>query len=220
MMKIDSTLIRLSVTLERFPADYYQKALAYNWFDAYPVTRKVVEHEFKVKKNRQIRQTIKAEMHKIDEQEAFLQQQVEAAKAAGDYKKVVELERKIDRLGELRKNYDRLYASSFQLSEGEGYAEFDQWGDFGAFGVIDVNFGQRDRLQAKMKDVSQLYTSVTDLLSQRRQELEDRFKKIEAEIRFMTMKARLEERVRQRAERERSFRETYFDKRTSEFEEK
>jgi len=34
------------------------------------------------------------------------------------------------------------------------------------------------------------------------------------------MKARLEERQRLRAERERSFRETYFDKRTSEFEEK
>jgi hypothetical protein len=45
-------------------------------------------------------------------------------------------------------------------------------------------------------------------------------KKIEAEIRFMTMKARLQERQRLRAEREQSFRETYFDQRTSEFEER
>jgi len=55
---------------------------------------------------------------------------------------------------------------------------------------------------------------------QRATTFEDQLKKIEAEIRFMTMKARLEERQRLRAEREQSFRETYFDTRTTEFEEK
>jgi hypothetical protein len=59
-----------------------------------------------------------------------------------------------------------------------------------------------------------------DRLAERREVVEDKMKKIEAEIRFMTMKARLQERQRLRAEREQSFRETYFDQRTSEFEER
>ena len=82
------------------------------------------------------------------------------------------------------------------------------------------HFGQRDRLQDQMSQVSSVYNSIMDKITQRRQVVEDQLKKIEAEIRFMTMKARLEERQRLRAEREQSFRETYFDTRTSEFEEK
>ena len=81
------------------------------------------------------------------------------------------------------------------------------------------NFGQRDKLQDQMSQVSTVYNSIMDKIAQRREVVEDQLKKIEAEIRFMTMKARLEERQRLRAEREQSFRETFFDTRTSEFEE-
>jgi hypothetical protein len=137
-----------------------------------------------------------------------------------DFKKVVSLEQKIQKLLSVRKKYDQLYAESFDLSPGVTYTEFDRWGDFGAVGIIDVDFGQRDRLQGRMANVSGLYNSIVDRISKRREVVEDQLKKIEAEIRFMTMKARLEERQRLRAEREQSFRETYFDTRTSEFEEK
>ena len=149
-----------------------------------------------------------------------LQTEVERAKLKGDYATVVSIEQKIQKLVEIRKRYDRLYAQAAELTPGEEYAEFNQWGDFGAFGIIDVNFGERDRLQRKMADVSTLYNSVMDRLAERREVVEDKMKKIEAEIRFMTMKARLQERQRLRAEREQSFRETYFDQRTSEFEER
>jgi hypothetical protein len=102
----------------------------------------------------------------------------------------------------------------------EAYPEFDRWGDFGAVGIIDVNFGQRDKLQTQMSRVSTVYNSINDKIAKRREIVEDQLKRIEAEIRFMTMKSRLEERQRLRAEREQSFRETFFDTRTSEFEEK
>ncbi|GAB4368582.1 MAG: hypothetical protein Kow0042_09830 [Calditrichia bacterium] len=220
LMRIDSVIVRLSTVLDYFPQEYLKSASTFNLFDAHPVTRKVAEYEFRNKKNSQLRQEILGEMTAIDMQISNLQNEVERKKLQGDYQAVVSLEQRIERLSEIRKKYDQLYAAAHEISAGEPYAEFDAWGDFGAFGMIDVNFGQRDRLRARMADVSRIYNVVTDLMSERRGEIEDRFKKIEAEIRFMTMKARLEERVRLRAERERNFRESYFDQRTSEFEEK
>jgi len=67
-----------------------------------------------------------------------------------------------------------------------------------------------------MKDISLSLNKVNEDITHRKQLIEDKVKKIEAEIRLMTMKARVEERARQRAERERRFRESYFDTRTSE----
>lgn len=218
--KADSLIIRLSAALDYVPEDYLRYASSYNLFDAYPVARKVAEYDFQKRKTQQLRQAISQELSLIDDRVTSLQQQVERAKLKGDYIRVATLEQKISKLKEIRKKNDQLYASTFELNIGQPYPEFDQWGDFGAFGVIDVNFGQRSRLQHRMGDLSALYNSVNKAVGKRRAGVEDKLKKIEAEIRFMTMKARMAERVRQRAERERSFRESYFDKRTSEFEEK
>ncbi|MEJ2636306.1 MAG: tetratricopeptide repeat protein [Calditrichia bacterium] len=218
--KADSMMIRLSSLLEELPKDYLRTAVAYNWFDAYPVSRKVADYEFSTAKERRIREEILNEMNRINGQVAQFYQQIERKKLEGDYKAVVALEQKVEHLKEIGKEYDQLYADAFKLNPGQPYNDFDKWGDFGAFGIIDVNFGERSRLQNRMADVSTLYNSVVGLISEKREVVEDKLKKIEAEIRFMTMKARLEERQRLRAERERAFRETYFDKRTSEFEER
>ncbi len=218
--KIDSTIIRLTATLDRFPPAYFQKAIAYNWFDAYPVTRKVANYEFSSRKNRQLRNEITDQLALTNRQIGQLRVQIQRARLKNNYKLVAALEEKVTSLMDIRKDFDQLYASTYDLSAGQPYAEFDKWGDFGAFGIIDVNFGQRSRLQEQLTDVSQLYNTVTDVVEERQEVVEDKLKKIEAEIRFMTMKARMQERQRLRAERERAFRETYFDKRTSEFEEK
>ncbi len=218
--KADSMMIRLSSLLEELPKDYLRTAVAYNWFDAYPVSRKVADYEFSTAKERRIREEILNEMNQINGQVAQFYQQIERKKLEGDYKAVVALEQKVEHLKEIGKEYDQLYTDAFKLNPGQPYNDFDKWGDFGAFGIIDVNFGERSRLQNRMADVSTLYNSVVGLISEKREVVEDKLKKIEAEIRFMTMKARLEERQRLRAERERAFRETYFDKRTSEFEER
>ncbi len=220
LAKIDTMTVRLTAVLDLFPQKYLKNMESYNWFDAYPVTRKVVDDEFRSTKNEKLKKQLLQEMQQTDKQISRLWQEVERAKAQSDFEQVVGLERKIDQLAEIRKQYDQLYVSAFELSDGEVYQDFDKWGDFGAFGIIDVNFGQRNRLQDQLTGVSQLYNSVVDVLNKRRTVVEDKLKKIEAEIRFMTMKARLEERKRLRAEREREFRETYFDERTSEFEEK
>lgn len=217
--KIDSMMLRISAVVSMFPESILTQVQSYNLFDAYPVARKVSEYDYRTKKYSRMRAEIQNELNMIDSQIQALQQKIEREKRRGNYQKVVSLEQEIARLREIRKKDDQLYAASFRLSPGENYPEFDQWGDFGAFGIIDVNFGQRDRLEKKLGDVSLLYTRVNDLLKNRRETIENKLKRIEAEIRFMTMKVRLEERVRLRAEREREFRENYFDQRTSEFEE-
>jgi TolA-binding protein len=219
LMKIDSNIVRLTDVINMFPESYLQSALAYNWFDAYPIARNKSENEYHNAKNRTLRNEIMSEIYGIDSQIAALRKEVDNAITQGNFKKVAQLEHEISRLFQLRKEFDSLYTETFQLNTEQPYAEFDKWGDFGAFGIIDVDFGERNRIQQKMTDVSETYNSVVGILEKRREVIDDIFKRIEAQIRFMTMKARLEERVRLRAERERSFRESYFDKRTSEFEE-
>ena len=70
--------------------------------------------------------------------------------------------------------------------------------------------------QGQLVKVSEVFDRVNKQLNHRKEVIEDKIRKIESEVRFMTMKARTEERARLRAERERAFRESYFDTRESE----
>lgn len=217
MSKIDSIIARLKSSIELIPGEFSQQAIMYS---AFPISRRVANNLYLSQKNNELQNEILNEIQTIDDQINSLNTEVQKSKLIDDYAMVVSLEQKIQHLQEIRKRYDALYLESFELYAGEPYADFDRWGDFGAIGIIDVDFGQRDRLRNRMSGLSSLYNSIIDKLTNRREYVEDQIKKIEAEIRFMTMKARLEERQRLRAQREQSFRETYFDTRTSEFEEK
>ncbi|MCK4892841.1 MAG: tetratricopeptide repeat protein [Calditrichia bacterium] len=215
--KIESLMDGIKSSLDLYSEADIQRALFIN---AYPVAKKVAIADFQAQKNEELQQDIKEEMVQIDVQLERLNVEIERAKLMKNYELLVALEQKERHLLEIRKNYDQLFTFAMGLEPGESYEDFDRWGEFGAVGIIDVNFGQRDKLQGQMSKVSTVYNSIMDRISQKREVVEDQLKKIDAEIRFMTMKARLEERQRLRAEREQSFRETYFDTRTSEFEEK
>lgn len=215
--KIESLMDGIKSSLDLYSEADIQRALFIN---AYPVAKKVAIADFQAQKNEELQQDIKEEMVQIDVQLERLNVEIERAKLMKNYELLVALEQKERHLFEIRKNYDQLFTFAMGLEPGESYEDFDRWGEFGAVGIIDVNFGQRDKLQGQMSKVSTVYNSIMDRISQKREVVEDQLKKIDAEIRFMTMKARLEERQRLRAEREQSFRETYFDTRTSEFEEK
>ncbi len=217
MAKIDSIVSRLKSSVEIIPGEYSKKAVM---FSAYPVARKVANYEYISQRNEDLRAEILNEVKLIDENLKLINNQIERSKFENDFKKIVSLELKEQELLKIRKKYDNLYLQTFDSYAGEPYVDFDRWGDFGAVGIIDVDFGQRDKIRNRMIGLSGLYNSIIERVTSRREIVEDHLKKIEAEIRFMTMKARLEERQRLRAEREQSFRETFFDTRTSEFEEK
>jgi hypothetical protein len=215
--RIEEQMNRIRTALDAYSDAEIRQAL---YINSFPVAKKVANYDFNVQKNEEIRTEILDEILLIDRQIQQLRVDIDRARLTANYDLLVVLEQKVRHLEEMRKRYDQLYSYSMELSPGETYAEFDRWGEFGAVGIIDVNFGQRDKLQEQMSQVSTVYNSIVDRIVKRREVVEDQLKKIEAEIRFMTMKARLEERQRLRAEREQSFRETYFDTRTSEFEEK
>ncbi|MFZ0391417.1 MAG: tetratricopeptide repeat protein [Calditrichia bacterium] len=219
ILRVDSMQMRLTSVLERYPQDELRNALAYNWFAAYPVARRVAEYEFRKEKNQELQNEINEEISSLNDSVERLKTAIARQKQAGDFDDVAMAEHRMNRLQDLRKEYDGLYAAAKDLYAGRPYEEFNHWGDFGAFGLIDVNFSERDRLQNRLADVSSLHSSVVDVIQSRRDVVEDKIKKIEGEIRFMTMKVRLTERQRMRAERERTFKESFFDERTSEFQE-
>ncbi len=132
---------------------------------------------------------------------------------------MAELELQQDKLQELLKDNDDLLSSTYMVeSPVEVYPDFNKWGDFGAFGIINVQFYQKEQAKDNLEQIALTFDKVNKRIVKRKQVIEDKIKRIEAEIRFMTMKARMEERARLRAERERAFREGYFDTRTSESE--
>jgi hypothetical protein len=215
--RIDGLMEEIRTSLDNYTQEDIRQAVYVN---AYPVAKKVADYDYRTQKDLQLQESVLQELQLVDVQLEKLNQEIERAKLIGNYDRVVMLEQKQRKLTEIRKKYDQLYVYAMDIVPAEAYPEFDRWGDFGAVGIIDVNFGQRDKLQTQMSRVSTIYNSINDKIAQRRENVEDQLRRIEAEIRFMTMKSRLEERQRLRAEREQSFQETFFDTRTSEFEEK
>ena len=217
LRKIDSLEIHLLSVLEQFPTDLIEKARIVNLFDEYPVSKLIAEEENRSERFFQNRQAIMEEVAEIDIRVAELNGLIKQAESNGDYSLVNNLELEQMKLTELKKYYDNLISVTYMLRPPEDvYPDFVHWGDFGAFGIINVQFFQKQQIQKEMTDLAVTLNKVNKDLEQRRQVIEDQVKKIEAEIRFMTMKSREDERSRQRAERERTFRESYFDNRASE----
>jgi hypothetical protein len=218
--RIDSLQAHLVVVLDRFPPELIKSARRVNIFDEYPVSKLVAENENRDSQLADIRLEINEEMNHLEATIADLEIRIQEAKAISDFKKVSELEIKQQKFKELLKDNDNLLSSTYMLESSDYvYPDFNKWGDFGAFGVINVQFFQRQQMQNQISRIAIALDKVNTDLDHRRQVIEDKIKKIESEIRFMTMKARVEERTRLRAERERAFREGYFDTRTSEVEE-
>ncbi len=216
--RIDSLQIRLAAMLETFPPEVLDKASGVNFFDDHPVSKYVAEEQYRYQDMVSKQEEIAGEMTHIDDLVSRLDNQIDLAKSIyKNYDVVAKLEHKRGRLMELKKRYDFLMVSIQQFEyNGNPYPEFNRWGDLGAFGIINVYFDQKQQMQNKLVQVADVFEQVNVQLDNRRRVIEDKIKKIESEVRFMTMKARLEERKRLRAERERAFRESYFDTRESE----
>ena len=97
--------------------------------------------------------------------------------------------------------------------------EVQKWSDYGAFGIANVNYSvklnQRDRRAYYLEQIDQ----INQILNSRKALLDHKINQIEGEINYMTREVRRRERLRERAELDRKFEESYFDTHTSEFEE-
>jgi len=220
VQKIDSIQTNLLMALDRFPIELIKDVQTINLFDRYPVSKLIAEDENRTEEYSEDRLELHDELNAIEASLSESENSIQKAIAVNDYSKVAELEYQKDRLRELAKNNDYLLSTTHIVQpESNAYPEFNKWGDFGAFGIINVQFYRKQQMQNSLSDIAYTLNHVNSTLESRKEVIEDKIKRIEAEIRFMTMKARVEERARLRAERERTFREGYFDTRTSETEE-
>ncbi|MGH1362360.1 MAG: tetratricopeptide repeat protein [Calditrichia bacterium] len=220
LIRIDTLEYRLASALREFPPEILEEAQSVNLFDDYPVSKSVAEEAAMHADIMRKREEITGEMAYIDGKLQQIQDRISIAKLERQYDMVTRLEEKHDRLEHIRKRYDRVLVETYAIeTQADPYPEFNRWGDLGAFGIINVYFDQKQKMQGRLLQVADVLDRVNKQLDNRKEVIESKIKKIEAEIRFMTMKARREERARLRAERERSFRESYFDTRESETEE-
>ncbi|RMI27457.1 MAG: hypothetical protein D6681_00660 [Calditrichaeota bacterium] len=215
--RIDSLQLRLVAVLETFPAEVVERARYVNLFDEYPVSKYVVEENLRHDQLMQEQQEALDEIARIEAMQQEIERQVSMARVKRNFRLVGLLEQKYAYLEDLKKRYDTLLAAMYETpTRANPYPEFNKWGDLGGFGIINVYFDQKQKQEQQLTRLSAVLERVNGQLNRRKQVIEDQIKKIEAEIRFMTMKARMEERARLRAERERAFRESYFDTRESE----
>lgn len=215
--KIDSLQLHLGAVLEAFPPEAFQEASGINFFDDYPVSKYVVDEEYRHRYMLEKQDEVVGEMDEIDRMIGEVNDQIQNAKIVENYDLVARLEQERNYLQYLRKRYDILLVVIHETeTEANPYPEFSRWGDLGAFGIINVYFDQKQKNQDQLVRVAEVFERVNKQLNSRKQVIESKIKKIEAEVRLMTMKARMEERTRLRAERERAFRESYFDTRESE----
>ncbi len=215
--RIDSLQTRLGIALESFPAEVLEEAEYTNLFDDYPVSKYIAEEEDMRQQMFNKREEIRLDIQELDRLLVRVDDQISMAKVNQKFSLVNQLERKKLRLQQIRKRYDNLLSAVYQEGEDSPtYPEFNKWADLGAFGIINVYFDQKQQMQNQLVKVADVLGRVNNQLNRRKQVIEDKIKKIEAEVRFMTMKARMEERARLRAERDRAFRESYFDTRESE----
>ena len=215
--RIDSLRVHLVAFLDHFPLKLIEQDKYFNYFDDYPVGRAVAENEMMTEEVHGRRKEIAGELAAIEADLAKLESAISSAKSANKYGLVAQLERKREELQDLKNQYDYLLSLAYQTGvKGGSYPEFNKWADFGAFGIINVHFDQKQRVENSMRELAGTLEKVNERISKRKQVIENKIKRIKAEIRLMTMKARQEERKRFQAEREREFRENYFDTRTSE----
>jgi len=219
LKRVDSLMVRLTSVLEGFPVEIIRQAQNYNLFDEFPVTKWIAEKNNQYRSLTDNRQIIAQDFSKLDGEIQDLQQQIMFARQNNDFATVIRLEQKLDELKEIKKRYDRLFSLTYKIPAVENpYPEFSRWGDLGAFGIINVHFDQKNKIESLNRRIAESLDVVNEEITKRKTEIENKIKKIEAEIRFMTMRARMEERLRLRAERERRFKESYFDTRRSEVE--
>ncbi len=221
VQRIDSLQFRLGAVLEAFPEEVVEQSSGYvNYFDDYPISKYVVEETSRHQAIKEKRELVKSEIALIDDLMLAAETSKKQALESQNFRLVSRLEQKKIALEDLRKEYDQLLVATYAVQTNEDpYPEFSRWGDLGAFGIINVYFDQKQKTQKNLVQVANVLDRVNVQLNHRKEVIESKIRKIESEVRFMTMKARMEERARLRAERERAFRESYFDTRESESEE-
>ncbi len=116
----------------------------------------------------------------------------------------------------LQKKFDQLATVAYDMDVQNSQVNLQKWTDYGAFGMADVNYSvKQSKLQKRAYYIDQI-NKINQILNGRKELLEYKIGLVDGEIGYMTRKVRQQERMRERAELDRKFEESYFDTHTSE----
>jgi len=192
--------------------------LGRNYFDEHPFARKqsVVENE-----NRKIlamRKDAQNQRMELVRKISKLDMDINNARSRRDYKMMIQMELTRDRLIDIKKKMDFVETQSYSFDIRDTFVNLNRWSDYGAFGMANVNFAIR---QMKARQISYMHEqigAINEFLEKRKQNINHQIKQIEDEITLMTRQVRKQERMREREEMERQFKESYFDTHDTELE--
>ena len=171
------------------------------------------------KKIEEVRQEIQSQKQLVDNALLDLSAEIDRARTAKNFKRMVHLEVKRDQYEALKDRYDVLATSIYDLDTTASSINFQKWSDYSAFGIANVNYAvKQDKLTERAFYMDQI-NKINQILNSRKTTLDFMINQIDGEISFMTRRVRRQERLRERAELNRKFEETYFDTHTTESEE-
>jgi TolA-binding protein len=215
--KIDDLREKLTDELESARELETYSILGVNYYDEHPHARKESLTNDQNKKISEMRletekqqQELRTKLKEIDAKKA-------RAKNSKNYKELVLLDIQHDRYSELLRKYDFMHTVTYEMDQVDSEIDLQKWSNYGAFGIANVNFSVRQDNQDRVAYYSDQIRTINQILNNRKTLLDYKIALIDGEINFMTRKVRRQERLRERAELDRKFEESYFDTHTSEF---
>jgi len=217
--RIDELREKLSGELEDAQELQSYSILGVNYYDEHPHARKESLTEDQNKKIKAMREETEKQRLDLVNKIKDIAVNRERARKSKNYKELVLLDIQHDRYSELMRKYDFMRTIAYDMEVADSEIQLQKWSNYGAFGIANVNFAVRQDNRNKIANYSDQITTINRILNNRKTLLDYKIALIDGEINFMTRKVRKQERLRERAELDRKFEESYFDTHTSEFQE-
>ena len=190
--------------------------LGFNYFDEHPFARKESMLEHENQKIMTMRNEAETQRSEIIQQLAQLDVQIENAGARRDYRRMINLEISKERFQNILKKFDLMETRAYTFDVSPSKINVEQWSDYGAFGVANVNFAVKNQKEAEITSMLNNMDQINRILETRKSNIEHQIDQINTEITVMTRRVKEQERRREREEMKRRFEESYFDTHDSE----
>jgi TolA-binding protein len=217
--RIDDLRENLTSELEDAQELTAYSILGVNYYDEHPHARKESLTEDQNKKVKEMRAETEKQQEELGNKIKDIGVRREQARRSKNYRELVLLDIQHDRYKELLRKYDFMRTITYDMEVADSEIQLQKWSNYGAFGIANVNFAVRQDNKDRVAYYSDQIDTINRILNNRKTLLDYKIALIDGEINFMTRKVRRQERLRERAELDRKFEESYFDTHTSEFQE-
>ncbi|MBN2013035.1 hypothetical protein JW960_27140 [candidate division KSB1 bacterium] len=208
---------RLLFVLESYSVDNVEPAEV-NYFIDYPLAtlesglmyrQDIVKHVMNdlVMEKQRVRQDLDTIMQLLAQSSAETQMEV-----------VMDLEILEEDIRDLHNqlNQFQVWLASHQIEDVE--TDADYWADFSGFGISDINFTNYYETKQKLSTLSVNISNINDILKKKKQDLEKRILTFDTEVKQIQGEMEAEKIRLEKLEKEKYFRDIYFDTKTEETE--